>query len=80
MLGNALDFTGVCTTPNNSKKKPDLLAGKKTLCRQTCRTGPAAGELQQRNGFTAYKALKIQVYFTDYKALKTKYISVLMKL
>uniref|UniRef100_A0A3Q3FRX2 Cytoplasmic polyadenylation element binding protein 1a n=1 Tax=Labrus bergylta TaxID=56723 RepID=A0A3Q3FRX2_9LABR len=25
MLGNALDFTGVCTTPNNTKGKPDLL-------------------------------------------------------
>ncbi|XP_017269672.1 cytoplasmic polyadenylation element-binding protein 1 isoform X1 [Kryptolebias marmoratus] len=25
MLGNALDFTGVCTTPNSSKQKPDLL-------------------------------------------------------
>nr|XP_020461446.1 cytoplasmic polyadenylation element-binding protein 1 isoform X3 [Monopterus albus] len=24
MLGNALDFTGVCTTPNNSKAKSDL--------------------------------------------------------
>lgn len=29
MLGNALDFTGVCTTPNNAKGKPDLLCGKK---------------------------------------------------
>ncbi|XP_054900937.1 cytoplasmic polyadenylation element-binding protein 1-like isoform X3 [Poeciliopsis prolifica] len=25
MLGNALDFTGVCTTPNSTKHKPDLL-------------------------------------------------------
>uniref|UniRef100_A0A3B5KZS3 RRM domain-containing protein n=1 Tax=Xiphophorus couchianus TaxID=32473 RepID=A0A3B5KZS3_9TELE len=24
MLGNALDFTGVCTTPNSTKHKPDL--------------------------------------------------------
>ncbi|XP_024861290.1 cytoplasmic polyadenylation element-binding protein 1-like [Kryptolebias marmoratus] len=29
MLGNALDFTGVCTTPNSSKQKPDLLCGKR---------------------------------------------------
>lgn len=28
MLGNALDFTGVCTTPNNTKGKPDMLCGK----------------------------------------------------
>lgn len=27
MLGNALDFTGVCTTPNNTKAKPELLCG-----------------------------------------------------
>lgn len=25
LLGNALDFTGVCTTPNNVREKPDLL-------------------------------------------------------
>uniref|UniRef100_A0A3B5L5U2 RRM domain-containing protein n=1 Tax=Xiphophorus couchianus TaxID=32473 RepID=A0A3B5L5U2_9TELE len=31
MLGNALDFTGVCTTPNSTKHKPDLLCGKDTL-------------------------------------------------
>lgn len=28
MLGNALDFTGVCTTPNSTKGKPDMLCGK----------------------------------------------------
>lgn len=28
ILGNALDFTGVCSTPNSSsKQKPDLLCG-----------------------------------------------------
>lgn len=30
MLGNALDFTGVCTTPN-TKGKPNLLSGNPSL-------------------------------------------------
>lgn len=28
MLGNALDFTGVCTTPTSAKQKPEPLCGK----------------------------------------------------
>ncbi|TNM90817.1 hypothetical protein fugu_003106 [Takifugu bimaculatus] len=31
MLGNALDFTGVCTTPNNTKGKQDMLCASLTL-------------------------------------------------
>lgn len=40
LLGNALDFTGVCTTPNNVREKPDLLCGK--WKNMHYRLGPAA--------------------------------------
>ncbi|KAI9532077.1 hypothetical protein NQZ68_034965 [Dissostichus eleginoides] len=31
LLGNALDFSGVCTTPNNTRGKPDLLVAESGL-------------------------------------------------
>uniref|UniRef100_A0A3Q4I794 Cytoplasmic polyadenylation element binding protein 1a n=1 Tax=Neolamprologus brichardi TaxID=32507 RepID=A0A3Q4I794_NEOBR len=38
MLGNALDFTGVCTTPN-TKGKPNLMSGKPSLTLQELNLG-----------------------------------------
>ncbi|KAK2853733.1 hypothetical protein Q5P01_006394 [Channa striata] len=57
MLGNALDFTGVCTTPNNAKGKPDLLCeselaavGSRRMLFPNCGGMPGSQEMQSSRG------------------------------
>uniref|UniRef100_A0A672JFA6 Cytoplasmic polyadenylation element binding protein 1b n=1 Tax=Salarias fasciatus TaxID=181472 RepID=A0A672JFA6_SALFA len=56
MLGNALDFTGVCTTPNSSKGRPDLLksdlaaVGSRRMLFPNCGGIPGSQEMQSSRG------------------------------
>ncbi|MEQ2215902.1 hypothetical protein XENOCAPTIV_007577 [Xenoophorus captivus] len=57
MLGNALDFTGVCTTPNSTKHKPDLLCesdlaavGSRRMLFPNCTSIPSSQDIPLSRG------------------------------